>query len=120
MYIYMRAHETCITTCLHLRTYVHEYMYLYGCDSMGVRVDVRTCVCRWLGIDRRVSVCIYMYMYIHRDIYIPIIYLLCTYMHACTWVCTDTLRTQASMSVCTRTDATRIDGCTCISRHPFS
>ena len=41
----------------------------------------------------------------------------CTY--ACMWVCADALFTQASICVCTQTDATRIDGCTCISRHPF-
>jgi hypothetical protein len=78
-----------------------------------------TCVCRWLGIDGRASVYLYN-VYIHITIYIPIIYLFCTYTYACMWVCTDTLRTQASMRTCAQADAARIDGCTCISRHPFS
>ncbi len=36
------------------------------------------------------------------------------------WVCTDTLCTQVSMSLCTQADAPRIDGCTCVSHHRFS
>ncbi len=36
------------------------------------------------------------------------------------WVCMDTLRTQASLCVCTQADATRIDGCTWINRHLFT
>ncbi len=83
-------------------------------SCVRVRLDIYACVCRWLVMDRCASVCIYMYMYIHSDIYIPIIYLLCTYMYARLHVCVDTLCTQASICVCTGTDAARIDGCTCI------
>jgi hypothetical protein len=83
-----------------------------------------TCVYGWLRMYRRASVYLYMYIYIsvyiYNDVYIPVMYLFCTYMHACTWVCTDTLCTQASICVCAPADATRIDACTCISRHRFS
>jgi hypothetical protein len=42
-------------------------------------------------------------------------------MHVCMYdVCIDTLCTQVSICACAQADATRIDGCTCISRHPFS
>jgi hypothetical protein len=67
-----------------------------------------------------VYVYIYLYIYIYNDVYIPVMYLFCTYVHACMWVCTDTLCTQVSMRVCAQADATRIDACTCILRHRFS
>jgi hypothetical protein len=71
------------------------------------------CVCRWLGTDGRASVYLHN-VYVHDDVYIPIIYLSRTYTYACMWVCTDTLRTQVSMRTCAQADATRIDGCMCI------
>ncbi len=60
----------CSHTLVHART--------CGCTN--------TCGCRWLGIDGRASVYLYN-VYIHDDVYIPIIYLLCTYMHACMHAC---------------------------------
>ncbi len=40
-------------------------------------------------------------------------------MYACMWVYMDTLCTQVSIRMCTRTDDTRIDGCTWIYCHSF-
>ncbi len=93
--------------------YICIYICIRACMHARTRGYKNTCVYRWLGMYGHASVYLYD-VYIHDDAYIPIIYLLCTYTHACMWVCTDRLRTQVSMRACAQADATRIDGCTCI------
>ncbi len=64
---------------LHLRSSVAHTL-------VHARMDGYACVFRWLGIDGRAPVLpgyVYVYIYIYSDVYIPIIYLCCTYMHAC-------------------------------------
>jgi hypothetical protein len=99
-------------TCAHAHAHRRLHLRLAAARTL---VHARTCgykracVCRWLGIDGRASVYVDN-VYIHDEVYIPIIFLLRTYTCASMWVCTDTLRTQVSMRLCTQTDATRIDG----------
>ena len=59
-----------ISSCMRVRIYIYIYI----------------CVYRWLGVDRCASVYICIYISIYSDICIPIIYLLCTHMCACTHV----------------------------------
>ena len=57
---------------------------------------------RRAGIGMHAYLCIYTYIY--KYIYIPMMHLVCTDMHAS---CMDPLCTQVSMSVCTQTDRYR-------------
>jgi hypothetical protein len=101
-----------------MRTRTHRRLHLLLFATipscMCVRVDIKLHACMdgsvCTGVHRCTCICIYISVYIYNDVYIPVMYLLCTYMHACMWVCTDTLHTQVSMRVCVQADATPIDG----------
>jgi hypothetical protein len=100
--------------CAH--THTSAALSAFVCSHLLVHARtcgyINTCAYRWLGMDRCASVCIerYLYPYYIFGMYSQV----CTY--ACTWVCTDTLRTQVSICACTQTDATRARG---FNRHPF-
>jgi hypothetical protein len=88
-----------VPRCAHARAHRRLHLRLAAAHTLAHARTCgykRTCVVRWLGIDGRASVYL-CNVYIHDEVYIPIIHLSCTYTYACMWVCTDTLRTQVSM-----------------------
>jgi hypothetical protein len=115
----------CMCGCMHVHMCVRVDS-LQACASRHINVHACVDGSASTGAHRYACICVYIErylchyytyldnVYIHITIFIPIIYLSCTCTYACMWVCTDTLRTQASMRLCAQADATRIDRCTCI------
>ena len=125
------CNDACTSRHVWMRRYAHAHTHrrlhlrlpVAISSCIRVRMDVYACVdgLVWTGVRRYTYICVYIRIPIS-----PYITMLCLFYHhlyACmyarTWVCMGTLRTQVSMCECPQTDATRFDGCTCISRRLF-
>ena len=118
--------RSCIEACMDAVMHIHTH--IGGRICVCLQPSRRACAYVWIymhacidgsastGGHRYACISIHTYIYIYKYIYIPIIHLLCTYMHAS---CMDPLCTQVSMSVCTQTDRYRW-GARVFTRHPFS
>jgi hypothetical protein len=89
--------------CAHAHAHRRLHLRLAAAISSRMRVwmDVYACVYRWLGIDGRASVC--MYMCIYRTISISLLYI----YYACMYGHIAALCTQVPMSLCTQPDRYR-------------
>ncbi len=93
--------------CAHAHRRLHVRLAAAIPSRMRVWMALYACVCRWLGIDGRASVC--MHMCIYRTMSISLLYmyyaLIC--MHYIMYGPIAALCTQVSMIVCTQTDRYR-------------
>jgi hypothetical protein len=95
--------------CAH--AHAHRRLHLRLAASipsrMRVWMDLYACVYRWLGIDGRASVCMYMCIYRTVSISLLYIYYVLICMHYVMYGPIAAVCTQVSMSVCTQTDRYR-------------
>ncbi len=112
--------EACTDAQMRTRTRTSAAPSAFGCSHLLVhaRMDGFTCMRVSMARHRRACIGMHVYVYAYDDIYITIIHLLCTYMHA---LCMDALQhcAHGCRCVCVPKQI-GIGGCTCISRHPFS
>ena len=97
--------------CAHAHAHRRFHVRLAAAISSRMRVwmDVYACVYRWLGIDGRASVCMYMCIYRTISISLLYIYYALTRTHVCMHVCLygHVVHTGIDVSVCTQTDRYR-------------